>query len=181
MEDRFIEDSVRIRLILSGMNELEEHGLEDFSLRRAAQRAQVSCAAPYRHFKSKEEYIKGIVDYVDSKWELLSKEIERIFKENPARLVVELAIANLRFFIANRNFRTVISLAHGGVLGGSLHSAIMAYCDLLGLSAEERELKEYSARIIISGTIVLVGERDSEELLSLAKRKLSEEFRSNIS
>ena len=57
MEDRFIEENVRLRLILSGISELEEHGIADFSLRRAAMGAQVSCAASYRHFKSKEEYI----------------------------------------------------------------------------------------------------------------------------
>ena len=176
MEDRFIEEDVRVRLILSGMSELEEHGLADFSLRRAAQRAQVSCAAPYRHFKSKEDYILQIVNYVDSKWELLSREIERAFEGDTARLVVELAIANLRFFAANSNFRSVISVAHGGVLGGSLWTALSEYCERYKLSEEERELKEYTARIILSGTIMLLGERDAEELLSLARRKLNEEF-----
>ena len=176
MEDRFIEEDVKVRLILSGMSELEEHGLADFSLRRAAQRAQVSCAAPYRHFKSKEDYILEIVNYVNSKWELLSREIERVFEGDPARLVVELAIANLRFFAANSNFRSVISLAHGGVLGGALWTALSDYCDRYNLSPEERELKEYTARIILSGTIVLLGERDAEEVLSMARRKLVQEF-----
>ena len=55
MEQEFIENSVRTRLILSGMSEIEKHGVNDFSLRRVALAAQVSCAAPYRHFKDKEE------------------------------------------------------------------------------------------------------------------------------
>ncbi|MBO5879898.1 MAG: helix-turn-helix transcriptional regulator, partial [Clostridia bacterium] len=54
MEDRFVEENVKHRLILAGIRELEEYGITDFSLRRVAVSAQVSCAAPYRHFKSKE-------------------------------------------------------------------------------------------------------------------------------
>ena len=52
----FIEESVRERLIIAGIEELRERGVQNFSLRRAALSAQVSCAAPYRHFKDKNEY-----------------------------------------------------------------------------------------------------------------------------
>ena len=64
MEEAYVEKSVRTRLILAGITELEEHGLGDFSLRRAALAAQVSCAAPYRHFKDKDEYIREIITHV---------------------------------------------------------------------------------------------------------------------
>ena len=82
MEQEFIENSVRTRLILAGMSEIEKHGVNDFSLRRVALAAQVSCAAPYRHFKDKDEYIREIISYVNSKWELLSREIERIYGDS---------------------------------------------------------------------------------------------------
>ena len=56
MEADFIEGSVRTRLIVAGINELEERGVKDFSLRRVALAAEVSCAAPYRHFKDKDDF-----------------------------------------------------------------------------------------------------------------------------
>ena len=46
MEDANLETSVRTRLLLAGLSEMEKHGEGDFSLRRVAKEAQVSCAAP---------------------------------------------------------------------------------------------------------------------------------------
>ncbi|MBQ8689919.1 MAG: TetR family transcriptional regulator [Clostridia bacterium] len=180
MEDRFVEESVRTRLILSGINELEEHGLADFSLRRAALAAQVSCAAPYRHFKDKDEYISEIIKYVNSKWELLSREIEKIFSHDPKKLATEMCMAALRFRIANRNFRSVFTLAPRLDSENSLDSAIIssvgAYADSVGATAAERELKIYTARALIAGSLMLVGKNDGEQILDFAREKLTLEF-----
>ena len=180
MEDRFVEESVRTRLILSGINELEEHGLSDFSLRRAALGAQVSCAAPYRHFKDKEEYISEIIKYVNSKWELLSREIEKIFSSDPKRLAIEMCIAALKFRIANRNFRSVFTLAARLDTENSLDRAIIssveAYASSVNATAEEREVKIYTARALISGSLMLVGRSDGEQILNLARKKLTLDF-----
>ena len=113
MEEQFFEDGVRTRLILSGIGELCCHGVRDFSLRRVAIAAQVSCAAPYRHFKDKDELILEIIRYIFSKWQLLCREIEEIYAENPERLLVELAAANVGFWAANGNFRSVLMLEAG--------------------------------------------------------------------
>ena len=107
MEDRFIVEDVRKRLVLAGLNELCEHGITDFSLRRVSVAAQVSCAAPYRHFKDKDELIGAIIEYIGSKWLLLSKEIRAAFLLDRKRLALELSVAAIRFWVANGNFRTV--------------------------------------------------------------------------
>ncbi len=108
MEESNLEASVRARLIVAGLDELHEHGIADFSLRRVAISAQVSCAAPYRHFKDKNELIGAIIEYIASRWKLLCKEIATAFGDDPRRLVTELCVANLRFWIANGSFRTVL-------------------------------------------------------------------------
>ncbi len=109
MEDNFTPDNVRSRLLFSGLKELETHGVSDFSLRRVAQDAGVSCAAPYRHFKDKDELIGAVIKYVVDGWTLLSGQIFEIFARDSKALLTELAVAGLRFWIANGNFRTVIS------------------------------------------------------------------------
>ena len=109
MEDSFAPDNVRSRLLFSGLKELETHGVSDFSLRRVAQDAGVSCAAPYRHFKDKDELIGAVIGFVIEGWTLLSEQISDIFSSDSRSLVIELAVAGLRFWIANGNFRTVIS------------------------------------------------------------------------
>ena len=166
-------------LVLSGITELEEHGIGNFSLRRAAIGAQVSCAAPYRHFKSKEEYINEIILYVGSKWELLSKEIYAIFSDNPAALVREICIANLRFRIANRNFP--LALAHtrgsGKSIDESIEAVVSDYCKSKGLDKENEELKGFTALTLIYGAVSMITDENSEKVLELVARKLKDEFK----
>ena len=180
MEDQFIEESVKARLILSGIKELEDHGLTDFSLRRAAVSAQVSCAAPYRHFKDKDEYINEIIKYVNSRWELLSCEIERVHASDKARLAYEMSISALRFRIANKNFRSVFNLAatagYGELLDRSLIGAIRSYCTDKGITGDEAELKVYTVRAFIAGSLMLLGD-DVKSVLSNAQSFLALQFK----
>ena len=108
MEENFTQDNARSRLLFSGLKELERHGVSDFSLRRVAQDAGVSCAAPYRHFKDKDELIASVIDYVLEGWTLLAGQLAEVFAEDKRALLVELTVAGLRFWIANGDFRTVI-------------------------------------------------------------------------
>ncbi len=179
MEDRFVEENVRHRLILSGMAELEEHGIAGFSLRRAADAAQVSCAAPYRHFKGKDEYIAEIITFVVSKWELLSKEINAIFKNDVSSLVIETCIANLRFRIANRNFPLALahSKASGKTIDDGIGDVVELYCKEKGLDGETVRLKRFFALSMIFGAVSMVSDENSDEIFALTRKKLTEEFK----
>ena len=52
-------------LILAGIDEINAHSVTDFSIRRVAEACGVSCAAPYKHFKDKREFIASIIEYVN--------------------------------------------------------------------------------------------------------------------
>lgn len=110
MEEVFLEESVKKRLILAGLKELEAHGPVDFSLRRVAVQAEVSCAAPYRHFKSREDLIDAIISYIKEQWLLMCRTIEGAIEAVDAR-VRALCIAYMRFWIGNPNFRAVLFLS----------------------------------------------------------------------
>ena len=117
MEENFMEESVKKRLILAGLKELEAHGPVDFSLRRVALSAEVSCAAPYRHFKSREDLIEAIIAYIKGQWLLMCETIESAVPDLRAR-VRALCIAYMRFWIGNPNFRAVLFLSdHADALG----------------------------------------------------------------
>lgn len=167
MEERAFEDGVRTRLILSGISELCCHGVRDFSLRRVALSAHVSCAAPYRHFKDKDELILEIIKYIFSKWQLLCREIENAYSHDPARLVVELAAANVAFWAANGNFRSVLTLEAGDEAASSARdemrifdapivSAIRALGVSRGFSDEKVRNLEFFVTALIYGTVMLV-------------------------
>ena len=180
MEADYIEQSVRTRLILAGISELEEHGIADFSLRRTALSAQVSCAAPYRHFKDKDELISEIIKYVNSKWELLVKEIYKVFSSKPRELAIEMCMTAIRFRIANKNFRTVFMLSShtpsSKILNKSIVDAVISYSEYKGFSEKERDIKIYTAEALIAGSLVLSDGEDASTILSLAREKLMLEF-----
>ena len=139
---------VRARLVHAGILELEEHGLRDFSLRRVAQVAEVSCAAPYRHFKDKEELILAIIAYIRESWELLAENITYAFPSGEDR-VINLTVAALRFWLAN----------------GNLRSVLMSGQDELG-DEKRREVNRFDAPIIAAVRSLALerGITDSEEL-----------------
>ena len=60
MKEGFTEGGLRDRLIIAGIEEISLYGIKDFSLRRVAMRCNASCAAPYRHFKNREDFIRAI-------------------------------------------------------------------------------------------------------------------------
>ncbi len=158
-----MEDGVRTRLILAGLSELEEYGIRDFSLRRVAVTAQVSCAAPYRHFKDKDEFILEIVRYIGSSWALLCEQIEQSFTNDLHRLVIELCMANLRFWLANSHFRTVLMLSPNETelsaelmkIDTHLLKTLESYALARGI--EDVWKLKFSVRSLIYGTVLLVG------------------------
>lgn len=115
MEYGISPDNVRSRLLFSGLRELEAHGVTDFSLRRVAQDAGVSCAAPYRHFKDKDELIASVIGFVLEGWTILCSSIAEIFSDDSKARLTELSVSGFRFWIANGNFKTVITACSSSV------------------------------------------------------------------
>ena len=129
---------LREALLLSGIYELEEHGLAGFSLRRVASACGVSCAAPYKHFESKEAFISAILSYIHEKRDLLEEHICMVFPSVDKARLVELCLADIRFWIGNPHFRSVHMMEgkfeKGGVcrLGQKAEQSIFVYCEQTG-------------------------------------------------
>ena len=106
--------------------------------------------------------------------------IENIFSSDKKRLVIETCIASLRFRIANNNFSTVFSLAaqrgDHDMIDDSIINAVDAYACEYNLAPEARELKKYTVRALVAGSILLSQNLGGEKTIELAKRKLHEEF-----
>ena len=179
MEEQYIESSVKKRLVLAGLRELEEHGVRDFSLRRAALAAQVSCAAPYRHFKDKEELILAVISYVAEDFELLARQISEVFLASPLECVIQLATASLRFWAANGNFRMAIMT--GARSAESPLSGEMARFDapiaaaVRALAEDGGEQRAFAVLSLIYGAVDLVasGRFPIETALDCLRRELT--------
>jgi len=53
---------LRNALLIAAIELIEEHGSDQFIMVDAARRAGVSNAAPYRHFKDKDELLQAVID-----------------------------------------------------------------------------------------------------------------------
>ena len=85
--------SVREQLLNAGLAELEAHGVGDFSLRRVAAACDLSCAAPYRHFKDKETLINAVLTHIQSQLRLLLEQIAAVYPDDPRRQLTESCLA----------------------------------------------------------------------------------------
>ncbi|WP_315327638.1 TetR/AcrR family transcriptional regulator [Treponema socranskii] len=87
-------------LIEKGIEIVNTDGVQSFSLRKAAAACKVSHAAPYSHFRNKEELLNAMQLHITDRF---SKTLETAIAENkkPAALLKKLGIAYVSFFIDN--------------------------------------------------------------------------------
>ena len=139
---------VREALILAGITELEEKGMDGFSLRRVATACGVSCAAPYKHFKDKDAFFSAIAAYIDEKWSLLEGHISAVVEDEEERLA-ELCLASVRFWVGNPHFRAVRMLKREGADRTSLGKEAEALLHKLALQRGASEAREKRALLAL--------------------------------
>ena len=169
MEEEILtrNDDLRDALIIAGIAELERHGLSGFSLRRVAATCSVSCAAPYRHFKSKDDLILAIIGYIGRRWTMLYDHICLAFKGDTLRALTEVCVANIRFWIANPNFRSIMTLDESSLdsrqreektkLTEGVRALISDYCEENSVSEASRAKLDFSLFSIIYGAVQMLG------------------------
>ena len=170
MEEEFFSDTVRDRLIIAGADEISRYGMANFSLRRVAAACNVSCAAPYKHFKNKDDFILEIIRYINRQWELLCTQILSLFENDPLRRLTEVCIAYVRFWVANPNYRSVLAMSEkesGGEKSAvSLGDMIRRYCADRGDGFDETERTAWAIKSILYGMTAMI---ESGELENSAK------------
>lgn len=176
-------------LVLSGITELEEHGITDFSLRRVAGRCGASCAAPYRHFKSKNDLISEIVSYVNLQWEDFSEHVYEAFPDDPKKRFTEIFVAEIRFWSANPHFRHIKMMDASGFddelkkeksrMSRAALRAVDEYCCLNEVSEEKKIKGIFTIKAVVYGTIQMIsnGEADDcDKAVFAAKNVIEKSF-----
>ena len=159
MEEGYYSDTVKDKLIIAGADEIGRYGMTNFSLRRVAAACNVSCAAPYKHFKNKEEFILEIIRYINRQWELLCEQIHTLFENDPLRRLTEVCIAYVRFWVANPNYRSVLTMSEKEQRAGSAVSVdamIRKYCEEQGDCPDETERTVWAIKAILYGMTAMI-------------------------
>lgn len=171
MEDTDRMPAMKEKLLTAGIDEIIAHGVRDFSLRRAAAACGASCAAPYKHFKSKDEFIREIIAYVDERWERLQEQICSSFDE-PVRRICELCVANVKFKAANPLYGMGSRPFAPGIT-----KQIDDYCKAAGL--DDRDLRRFTIVSLTWGTAALIESgklENTRENLDMLKSRIMKEL-----
>ena len=181
--------SLREKLILSGIRVIEEAGVSGFSLRRTAAECGVSCAAPYRHFKDKEDLMTAIILYISDCWHEKQQAVLRDCPDDTRAKLVAVSLAYIRFLMENPHFRSIIMIKDPGMLPEQVRlksklsdvsiALIDRYCEEQQLSEERRRVKTFIVRSLLYGAALMFdnGEIDyNEENFSLIAAAIEREF-----
>ena len=177
MEEFVSGETVKEKLIIAGLTELETHGAADFSLRRVASLCNVSCAAPYKHFKDKDDFIGEIINYVDNHWTALSTQVMSVFENDKKRLLLETCVAFVRFCTGNSHFRYVFMMNLGSEktkLNMAKSITHIANDYFATLDEKTRDEKVFKINSMVLGAVTMSGD-DTE-----ANKKIIDMLKNNI-
>lgn len=59
-------DKLKENLILTGVEEIKQNGIDSISLRTVAKSCGVTHGTPYRHFESKENYLNTVLKHIST-------------------------------------------------------------------------------------------------------------------
>lgn len=188
MEDYSGYETVKERLILAGISELQKHSIEDLSLRKVSTLCNVSCAAPYKHFKNKQEFVCEIMMYINHQWEKLRCQVIEAFADDEKAQLIEVCIAYIRFCIANPNFRNIMTMkpdnSKSSEIQESFHlsedeNLIRKYCTKKFGSESTVNKKILTIHSIVYGVAYMIDKKhleNSKETISMVRSILEEEL-----
>ena len=104
------KSNLREALLVAGIDEINKHGVSSFSIRRIAEACNVSCAAPYRHFENKRDFIGAIIDYVNDQWSIRQEEILAECSDSLREQIIEISLGYIRFLMEKPFYRSILML-----------------------------------------------------------------------
>ena len=182
--------SLKEKLIEEGLREIAENGVQNFSMRRVAAACGVSCAAPYKHFKDKEEFFVALIDYIACIWkDRQNKVLETCPQDNCSRLIA-LSVEYVRFLVENPHVRSLIMTqyrefdeAYSNMrsrMSTKSRRILVEYCREVNMPQDVYRRKIMVVRSLIFGTALLFdsGEIEyNEESLKDLEYNISREFK----
>jgi AcrR family transcriptional regulator len=97
--------NLRNSLIEAGIELINSEGEKQFSLRKVAALCGVSHAAPYSHFKNKEDLLYAMQDYVTNQFmQALEDSVSKCPNPDDVYVLIQIGKAYVSFFIKNPQY-----------------------------------------------------------------------------
>ena len=181
--------NMRQLLIEAGIEEINRVGVTDFSVRRVAQVCGVSCAAPYKHFKDRQDYVAAIIEYVNGQWYERQGEILAGCTGGLREMIVENSVGYVRFLVEKPWFRSILMLKNDefdniyhkaqGQMSSRTQKLEKEFYAESGWEPEKMKRKLHIVRAILFGTVFLIetGELTfDDQLLERVRMAVDREF-----
>lgn len=116
--------NLRYSLIEAGIDLINRYGEKGLSLRKVAAVCGVSQAAPYSHFKNKEDLMDAMRDYVTDKFmDSLENTVRSSGNLEEPRLLIEIGKCYVLFFLENPHYFPFLFSEYGMEVDLSLHAS----------------------------------------------------------
>lgn len=163
---RVQNESSRERIITATIREIESHGITDFSIRRVAAECDISCAAPYKHFKNKNTLILEVLRYINCRWAEVQKDVLLLHPGDYRAMILDLCLAYIRFLSENPGFQSVVllndnsldedQLREKGKISALSSDIIHHYCTSVNMDEQTENRKVYIVRSLMFGAVILL-------------------------
>ena len=163
--------SLKEKLILAGLQEIRQHGLQDFSLRKISAACGVSCAAPYKHFRDKQDFFLEVILYIDQQWRRIQLQVLEQLGEDAStqEKLVEIAMAYIRFLMDNPRFRSLLLIRDRGMtqeyirakagMSSISHALIQQYCTEVNMSQGGSRSQDFCSTFLHLWSLSDAGQR----------------------
>lgn len=112
--DNYHHGDLKESLIKAGLKLYNLEGAENFSLRKVAAMCNVSHAAPYKHFKNKEELLKAMYERVFTDFGNSLKEISMQCEDDPYERIIQVGKRYVWFMVENPDYLKFAFLRNDG-------------------------------------------------------------------
>ena len=157
---------LRDALIQAGIYEINANGVASFSIRRVAEACGVSCAAPYRHFESKRDFIAAIIDYVNDQWAARQEEILAGAGESLREQIIAICVGYVRFLMDAPTYRSILMLKDEefdniyhksrGQMSSRSQRLEAEFFAVSGWDQEKMKRKLHIVRALLFGTVFMI-------------------------
>lgn len=181
--------NMREQLILAGIEEINIHGVTEFSIRRVATACHVSCAAPYKHFKDKRHFIAAVIEHVNEQWHHRQQEVLERCEGGLREQIVEVCVEYVAFLMEKPHFRGVLMLKDDqfdnlyhkvrGQMSSTMQKMQTEYFAQIGYDDATIRRKRLLVRSLIFGSVFLfdAGEIEyGQEALDNIRYNINREF-----
>lgn len=186
---RIANDSYKEKFIIAAAKEFEEHGFTDFSIRRVSKLCELSCSAPYRHFKNKDELILETIRYINKKWNDVQKEAVAQCSPDLREQIITICVAYVKFlcdhpeyasliFMNDRSLPPELIAAKAGVSAFSTE-LVDKYCASVTMPDDVRERKLFAIRSFMYGAAIIINSGEMvycKSTVTMVKNCIEREF-----